>query len=255
MNIYLDDRLSNKYKSGSQKARVLTESWVQNEIFCPYCGSVLTKAVNNSRVLDFRCVKCCEEYELKSSKSAMHSKVVDGDCLVMLERIRSLNNPNFFFLKYDIEEKKVVNFIAVPKFLFVPEIIEKRKPLSSKAKRAGWVGCNILIKNIPNDGKISYVSECKPKSKRVILQNWQKVLFLNSNKNFKDKSWIMDVMRCIDSLNKKEFLLKEIYSFEEDLKNRHPQNYHIKDKIRQQLQILRDNNYLEYVDKGYYKLK
>ena len=61
-------------------------------------------------------------------------------------------------------------------------------------------------------------------------------------------------MNCIDALNKKEFSLQEIYVFESDLKIIHPENKHIKDKIRQQLQFLRNKGYLKFIDKGYYKL-
>jgi type II restriction enzyme len=32
----------------------------------------------------------------------------------------------------------VNNFFVIPKYFFIPEIIEKRKPLSETAKRAGW---------------------------------------------------------------------------------------------------------------------
>jgi type II restriction enzyme len=46
-------------------------------------------------------------------------------------------------------------------------------------------------------------------------------------------------MNIIDSLNKKEFTLKEVYAFENDLKILHPENNNIKPKIRQQLQFLR----------------
>ena len=34
----------------------------------------------------------------------------------------------------------------------------------------------------------------------------------------------------------------------------HPENKHIKDKIRQQLQFLRDRGYLKFINKGKYKL-
>jgi len=61
-------------------------------------------------------------------------------------------------------------------------------------------------------------------------------------------------MSCIDKLNKKEFTLNEVYDFENILYQKHPDNKHIKDKIRQQLQFLRDKGYLEFVDRGKYRL-
>lgn len=53
-------------------------------------------------------------------------------------------------------------------------------------------------------------------------------------------------MLCIESLRKNEFSLDEIYRFENILSKKHPSNRFVKDKIRQQLQILRDLNYLEF---------
>jgi type II restriction enzyme len=47
----------------------------------------------------------------------------------------------------------------VPKYFFVSEIIEKRKPLSITARRAGWTGSNILFSKIPNSGKIYYIED------------------------------------------------------------------------------------------------
>jgi len=43
---------------------------------------------------------------------------------------------------------EVSNFLVVPKYFFVPGVIEKRKPLSATARRAGWIGCNIVLKSI-----------------------------------------------------------------------------------------------------------
>ncbi len=61
-------------------------------------------------------------------------------------------------------------------------------------------------------------------------------------------------MNCIDKLGKNEFKLDEVYAFEKDLQTKHPDNNHIKDKIRQQLQLLRDKGYLNFVSRGKYKL-
>ena len=58
----------------------------------------------------------------------------------------------------------------------------------------------------------------------------------------------------ISKLNKKEFMLDEVYKFENELNKLHPENRHIKDKIRQQLQFLRDKGYLSFAGGGKYKL-
>ena len=47
-------------------------------------------------------------------------------------------------------------------------------------------------------------------------------------------------MNCIDSIPNNNFSLDEIYKFVPRLKILHPENNFIEDKIRQQLQVLRD---------------
>ena len=64
------------------------------------------------------------------------------------------------------------------------------------------------------------------------------------------KGWLFDVMNCIEKIGKTGFTIDEIYSFEASLQKKHKNNKHIKAKIRQQLQILRDKNFLEFTEKN-----
>ncbi len=255
MKLAFDIKLADSYKSPSQKARVLTEAWVDNVIFCPNCGQVnINKYPNSQPVADFYCSNCKEDYELKSKQSAIGTKVLDGAYRTMIERLTSSNNPNFFLLNYDLSNLSVTNFFVIPKHFFVPEIIEKRKPLSPTARRAGWVGCNILLNSIPQTGKIFFVRNKQVELKEKVLAEWEKTLFLREEKEITARGWLLDVMRCVEQLGKKEFLLDNLYKFEGELSQLHPENRHIKDKIRQQLQVLRDKGYLDFMSRGYYRL-
>ena len=254
MQTVFNTQIAKPYKSNSQKIRVLTENWVNSEIFCPNCGHNVSDYENNRPVADFYCPNCMEEYELKSKRNNIGKKIVDGAYKTMIERLESQNNPNFFFLNYDLENYEVTNFAVIPKHFFVPKIIEERKPLSENAQRAGWIGCNILLNDIPKSGKIFYIKNKQIEPKEDILKNWQKTLFLRETKKMELKGWILDVMNCIDKLDKSEFTLQDIYDFEKNLSKKHPENNHIKDKIRQQLQFLRDKGYLKFFGNGKYKL-
>ncbi|MFH1558989.1 MAG: DpnI domain-containing protein [Patescibacteria group bacterium] len=255
MDLFFNQKIAKSYKNQTQKIRVLSESWVDNSMFCPNCGNLsIDKYPNNQPVADFYCSNCKEEYELKSKREKIGKKIVDGAYFTMVKRLRSQNNPNFFLLNYCLPSFKVKNFFVVPKHFFVPEIIEKRNPLAMTARRAGWVGCNILLQNIPKNGKIFFVEEGQIKPKKKVLAEWQRTLFLREDKKLSAKGWLLDIMRCIDRLSKKEFSLNEVYSFESYLSKLHPENKHIKDKIRQQLQILRDRDYLKFMSRGYYKV-
>ncbi len=254
MNLNIYSTLADTYKNNSQKIRILTEYWVSQNIFCPSCGKIVSKYENNKPVADFYCSDCKEDFELKSKKNSMGKKIVDGAYLTMIERLQSSSNPNFFFLNYDKKSFDVINFLVIPKYFFIPEIIEKRKPLSNSAKRHGWVGCNILLHTIPQTGKIFYIHNKQIQSKSQILENWHKTNFLKQTKNIGAKGWLLDIMKCIEKLDRKNFTLSDIYQFENYLKNKYPKNNNIKVKIRQQLQILRDKRYLQFVDTGKYAL-
>jgi type II restriction enzyme len=254
MELTFDTNLANNYTSQSQKARVLTEHWVDSSVFCPNCGHLdIDKYPNNQPVADFFCSNCKEDYELKSKHGAIGSKIVDGAYRMMIERLQSTNNPNFFLLDYDLQNLEVRNFLVIPKHFFIPKIIEKRKPLTKTARRAGWVGCNILLHSIPQSGKIFFVKNKKIEQKENVLANWQKTIFLREEKDVIAKGWLLDMMICVEKMGRKNFSLYEIYTFENELQKKHPENFHIKDKIRQQLQFLRDKNYLTFTGKGAYQ--
>ena len=255
MHLNLYSPLADGYNSNSQKIRVLTENWVEKYIFCPSCGIAVCSYENNKPVADFYCSKCNEDYELKSKKDSMGKKIVDGAYSTMIDRLQSNSNPNFFFLNYDKNTYDIKNFIVIPKHFFVPEIIEERKPLSLTARRAGWIGCNILLDTIPESGKIFYVKNNILQSKDKIIEDWNKTTFLGKTNNIQSRGWILDIIKCIEKLNKQQFTLHDIYQFEKLLSMKYPENNNIQAKIRQQLQILRDKNFLKFEGRGKYILR
>ena len=65
----------------------------------------------------------------------------------------------------------------------------------------------------------------------------------------------MDVLNIVRRLGKTEFTNQDIYAFERELEHLHPGNRHVRDKIRQQLQVLRDTGFLEHIGHGEWRLK
>lgn len=254
MNLGFNTQLAANYKSKSQIARVLTEDWVKNNSYCPNCGNVyLSEFKNNMPVADFYCDSCSEQFELKSKKGIKVGNIInDGAYSTMINRLSSNDNPNFFFLTYDNTSWTVNNFIIIPKHYFTSEIIIKRKPLPVTARRAGWIGCNINISKIPENGRIYLVENSNIITKKNVHAKWKGTEFLR-NKKGKSKGWILDVMNCIDTIQKETFSLSDIYRFEAQLKEKYPNNNFIKDKIRQQLQILRDKGLLDFESRGNYR--
>ena len=253
LNLQMDIRNIEKYNSNTQKIRVITETWVEKNMFCPYCGSDSISGFENNRpVADFFCPFCKEEYELKSKSTSIRGKVNDGAYATMIDRINSTNNPNFFFMHYRKNGFQVENFIMVPKYFFTPDIIEKRKPLADTARRAGWVGCNILLDGIPDEGKIYIVQNEKVISAEKVIDKVHKTEFLRESK-LNARGWTLDVLNCVNKIGTEIFTLDEMYKFENILSVKHPENHHIKDKIRQQLQLLRDRGIIEFVARGQYR--
>ncbi|MCK9337677.1 MAG: restriction endonuclease [Arcobacteraceae bacterium] len=245
--------LSNQYNSNSQKARVLTESWVFDNIFCPICGTNIINYQNNKPVADFYCEKCKEDYELKSKSGKKLGKTIaDGAYHTMIERISSETNPNFFFLNYDKSSYEVINFLTVPSYLFMPEMIIPRT--KGIPNRPNYIMCNIDISSIPNTGKIFYIQDKVIQSKSKVLDDWNKTSFLKTSTNLQAKGWLLDIIKCIERINKKHFNLQDMYIFENILKIKYPNNNNIQAKIRQQLQILRDKGYLKFNEKGNYEV-
>lgn len=250
-----NEKVLNKYHSRSQVARVLTESWFKEEMYCPNCLHYdLLKNPDNTKVVDFVCNNCSNEFQLKAQSKPFYSKVVDGAFYPMIKSVHDKSNPNFSFMQYSFLTWEIQNLVMVPKFFFSPSIIEKRKPLSQNARRAGWIGCNILLSKLPELGKIKVIDNGKPAPNKDVQKTWKKLSFMEDEHPGR-RAWLSDILYCIQKLNRKEFDLSDMYNFEDYLSNLHPKNSHIKPKIRQQLQILRDKGIVEFKSRGSYVFK
>lgn len=253
MNLLFNTSLAETYKSASQIARVLTEDWLAHNMYCPICGEItIRQAEPNAPVKDFVCYNCKSQYELKSKKTEsdrFQSNVVDGVYRTMIERITSLNNPSFFFLHYNRYE--VYNLIIVPKCFFSPNVIEKRKVLSENARRAGWEGCNILMRKIPAIAKIPIILNGEIMPSTDVISQYKRVFNLQTS-SMESRGWLIDTLHIVERMED-IFSLKQMYEYCAELKTKHPNNNHIQDKIRQQLQFLRDKGFIEFKGHGIYK--
>lgn len=223
-------------------------------MFCPNCGcSSLLPYPANRPVADFYCGECNDQYELKSQGSAFGRRVADGAYYTKIERLRSDTSPNLILLQYDREQRRVENLTVVPRYFFVPQAIERRPPLRPTARRAGWVGSNILLDRIPDSGQISVIRSGLVRDRTEVLQEWNRLRFVEQRRG-EARGWLLEVMRCVQKVGRREFTLAEVYAFERELSSTYPGNNNIRPKIRQQLQVLRDSGYLEFLGNGSYRL-
>lgn len=241
------------YKSAAQWTRVVTEAWTSGNMYCPACVSnKLIDTANNTEAVDFVCGRCEEEYQLKAKSGVFGRKIVDAGYNAMVRKIDKDRLPHFLFLGYNKSHYTVNDLVLVPNFCLGPSAIEARKPLSPTARRAGWVGCNIILDSVPPEGKIPIISSGSIAAKETVRKKFQQVKPLE-NLSVKMRGWTLDVLTVLRSIDRREFTLKQAYSFETVLSQMHPDNRHVRDKIRQQLQVLRDLGYLQFVKRGVYR--
>jgi type II restriction enzyme len=254
MNLQCRIDLASGYRAGSQIARVLSEEWCTRELYCPACDcDQLSPSKPNSPAVDFMCAKCEQLFQLKSLKGWNSRKIVDAGYEAMLRAIRADRTPNLLVLQYS-STWLIQNLLLIPRVFFSESVIEKRNPLGPQARRAGWVGCNILLSQIPADGKIAIVSAGVPVLKQHVREEFCRV------KRLADippslRSWTLDVLNAVRRLGKARFSLQELYDFEPELKALHPQNQNVRPKIRQQLQVLRDLGLLDFISPGNYRIR
>lgn len=252
MDLYFDEALGERYKSKAQKIRVMSECWVGNNMFCPCCGnSRICKLKNNEPVADMKCENCGEIFELKSKQGKFGKKINDGAYSTMLERVTSTTNPELFVMQYS-SDYAVTDLTLIPKFFFVPSIIEKRKPLAQTARRGGWIGCNILYSEIPEQGKINIIKNSVVRPGKEVVDDYVRIKNLET-RSVKLRSWLLDVLNCVNDIESDEFCLQEVYAYIAILQERHVDNHNVEAKIRQQLQFLRDKGFIEFLGGGNYK--
>jgi len=254
MNLQCRFELARVYKAGSQIARVISEDWCGRELYCAACSSerLLSSRVNTPAI-DFVCPKCEQGFQLKGFKTWNQKKIPDAGYESMLRAIRSDRVPNLLVLQYS-SDWLVKNLMLVPSVFFSETVIEKRAPLSSKARRAGWIGCNILLHRIPQDGKIAIVSNGSIIAERQVRKEYSRVKTLAEVPPAL-RGWTLDVLACIRKLGSTRFSLQELYQLEPDLQYLHPRNQNVRPKIRQQLQVLRDLGLIEFSSPGNYTLR
>ena len=79
------------------------------------------------------------------------------------------------------------------------------------------------MQGIPELGKIFYVQDGNPSSKREVLERWGKTEFVRQTQGIDAKGWLLDVLLCVERLRKSEFTLEDVYAFEAELQRKHPE--------------------------------
>lgn len=242
------------YKSLSQRARVATENWGAENLYCPSCKSDrLARTPPNAPSIDFVCPLCKSPFQLKSQGRPLSCRIADAAYGPMRRAIEANRTPNLFVLHYDRFLWEVCDLILIPHFAFSLSAVEQRKPLGAVARRAGWIGCNINLDKIPTDGKLPIVLDGRETSAAEVRRGFARLRPIQALDS-EMRGWTLDVLNVVRSLGKTNFSLAEVYAYDEALAATHPTNRNVRAKIRQQLQVLRDLGLLRFLGHGAYRL-
>jgi type II restriction enzyme len=252
LRLEFDTGLAEGYRSASQRARRLSEGWFGTCMYCASCGAApLGSFANNARANDFFCNACGANFELKSGQRRFGPTVPDGAFATMIARLeRQGGGPHLALLRYCPEALAVRDLFLVPACFLTRAMILPRKPLGEGARRAGWVGCNIRIADLPAAGRIAVVMDGTPLPKADVVRNVGRATAVEGN--LAARTWLLETLRLVERL-KAEFTLADLYAFEPELRGRFPENRNIRPKLRQQLQRLRDAGFLAFLGDGRYR--
>ncbi|MBI2826618.1 MAG: restriction endonuclease [Planctomycetia bacterium] len=189
---------------------------------------------------------------MKSGSRWSEDRITDAGYNAMIRAIREDRTPNLLVLQYSADWC-VRNLLLVPSFFFTEAAIERRKPLSAGARRAGWVGCNIRLSAIAPAGKLRVVRDGRATDPATVREEYRRVRPLAALP-VSLRGWALAVLRCAHDLKQREFKLADVYAAESRLAKLYPGNRNIRPKIRQQLQVLRDLGILRFHGAGRYSL-
>lgn len=198
------------------------------------------------------CGECEEPYELKSKAGHYTRWVADGEYSTLLETIRTGNTPNLLLLEYDPSALAVVRLQAIHRTLLSPLAVVARKRLSAHARRAGWQGCNLDLRTVPEVGRVPIVWDGAVLPWESVLSTWSRFEFMVHVRP-ESRGWLRDVLACVQRLPRAAFSLNEVYAFERELALLHPGNQNVRPKIRQVLQVLTAKGTIKRIRPGFYE--
>ncbi|TET89597.1 MAG: restriction endonuclease [Methanomassiliicoccales archaeon] len=194
MMIDLPIHVASSYKSPTQIARIIAEQWLQDNMYCLACDSThLDATTPETRVHDFACDSCDEQYQLKSKSTRFGRKLADSAYKPLKEAIQHNRAPTFLFMHYTRDAWKVRDLFMIPSHFIPLTAIQERRPLRPTARRSGWIGCNILLHRLPLDGRIQVIEDGRIRSARDVRTDWRRFSFLRDS-TWRSRGWTSDVL-------------------------------------------------------------
>ena len=241
-------------RSTSQQTREATERWVDDNLYCVNCGRrQLERLRAGTPFRDFECGSCSEPFELKSATRLLSGPIPAGGYDRSLEAFREGRVPSFLLLSYSPATRKVTDLLAVNRVLISPMALRRRERPLARPGREKYYLSSIDLSRVPDCARVPIVRHGFERPARFVRQSWDRFAFVRKPAEPEDRDWIRDVLSCIARLPGREFALRELYDFEPELAALYPNNRHIRDKVRQKLQVLCRKGVLRRVVAGVYE--
>lgn len=142
----IDISVASRFVSAAQVTRVVLETWASFNLYCLNCQrDELDQLPDNTPVADFECWTCKSRYQVKGKNGRIGKKILGAAYQPTINAIRTGAMPEYVLVEFDTRFATVVFVDAFPGRLITEDRIEPRKPLSPKARRGGWQGCNIIV--------------------------------------------------------------------------------------------------------------
>jgi type II restriction enzyme len=226
----------------SQPGRVVPEFWGEQNLYCPNCSSPkLERLTPLAEASDLGCPKCKFRFHIRGQKARFGHTLVDGAYDVAMRSIRSEDGVSYFFVHYDLATWAVRDVLLVPHFAISPSAI---------VKRARGKDCSFALDRIPPDARITIVTTISPSgagdTECIMISRVEEVREkFRRLKPLADipasrRGWALDVLNVVRRLRKDEFTSADVYAHARELKQLRPGKGDVRNKIRQQLHVLRD---------------
>lgn len=155
MDILLNDNCKRikEERNWTSKSRIVGEAIEECvcKMMCPVCSEKsLIKYMANEKSKDIKCENCKCQIQVKGKKSTKKKQQIlkllgaeyKTTCLSIKENV-----VHYLVFLYSVigDKYKVDDVLFIDRLDINENCIIPRNPLSSKARRAGWQGCNLIF--------------------------------------------------------------------------------------------------------------
>ena len=168
MNLSMSGAPGADFKSGAQRARVVTESWGEHNLYCPNCASPKLRREDEPDG-GLGCPRCGSAFRLKCQKTRIGHSFTDGPYATLTRAIRRGDAPGYFVLHYEIVPPlggENVRHIVDGAWVVRNLLLVPGAALTNEAvvKGPDGVGCRIVLDSLPAAARIPIITTIKSSS-------------------------------------------------------------------------------------------